>query len=539
MQSTTQKNLLPFSVCTSDDGLVLTEEIEKAVIFCLSEINRGKGGGLLRKKPPEKTVFIGKVYYPLWIGLFENQNIIFDGLNIWSNSLNYQDYPSTEVFRNNLKETSSTRQIFSTFLCNNTGYFEQTNGQKTYTIQGLITNLDFAKAFLDYSKEATSQKKVLDSILISSAFKEKEIAEKIKELLDIREKFRQKLADLSGTIKQINSKTQEFVSSSNDEITAIENKYKRQIQQATARFEKQKMKLNKSYANNVTEISEKYEKKIVILNKEGIGLQKSLDAVNRDLDQINVDMKNAQVNKDEVTEQKLKAKKNALKTKISDINLKVRVVNEKTQELERIKKEKLFQLRQENEAKMEDASKELNEINASKDAEKKIRQDEMEKLEEYSSKITGDIDKWASSIEETINAFDGFGIKNGNGPLGLVYMPFYLIGYIIKSDKRYIYIAPSKANDMDISLKLRCLGRKKITLLLDPRSNELNAVLNRFMELLNQDVGFRHEITEACVKQNILNSEEERQKIRDGLNNLKEEGWISDEEYADFSQNLT
>ena len=539
MQSTTQKTLLPFSVSTENEGLRLTEEIEKAAVFCVAEINRGKGGGLLRKKPPEKTVFIGKVYYPLWIGSFENQNIIFDGLNIWSHTINYQNYPSTEVFKSNLKEKSSTRQIFSTFLCNNTGYFEQTNGQKTYPIQGIITNLDFAKAFLDYSKEATRQKQVIGSILISSAFKEKEIAEKIKELLDGRTKFKQELADLSDTIKKINAKTQEFVSSLQNEIAAIENKYKRQILQATTRFEKQKVKLNKIYSNSVTKISEKFEKKILILNKEGIHLGKSLDAVNRDIDKVNVNIKNAQVNKDEVTEEKLKAKKTVLKTKMSDINLKIRVVNEKTQELERSKKETLFQLQQENEAKMEDASKELNEINASKEAEKKICQDEMEKLEEYSSKITGDIDNWASLVEETINAFDGLGIKDGNRPLDLVYMPFYLIGYIIKSDKRYTYIAPSKANDMDISLKLRCLGRKKITLLLEPRSNELSAVLNKFMELLNQNVGFRHEVTDACVKQNILNSAEERQKIQNGLDNLKKEGWISDEEYADFSQNLT
>ena len=539
MQSTTQKTLLPFSVSTENEGLRLTEEIEKAAVFCVAEINRGKGGGLLRKKPPEKTVFIGKVYYPLWIGSFENQSIIFDGLNIWSHTINYQNYPSTEVFKSNLKEKSSTRQIFSTFLCNNTGYFEQTNGQKTYPIQGIITNLDFAKAFLDYSKEATRQKQVIGSILISSAFKEKEIAEKIKELLDGRTKFKQELADLSDTIKKINAKTQEFVSSLQNEIAAIENKYKRQILQATTRFEKQKVKLNKIYSNSVTKISEKFEKKILILNKEGIHLGKSLDAVNRDIDKVNVNIKNAQVNKDEVTEEKLKAKKTVLKTKMSDINLKIRVVNEKTQELERSKKETLFQLQQENEAKMEDASKELNEINASKEAEKKICQDEMEKLEEYSSKITGDIDNWASLVEETINAFDGLGIKDGNRPLDLVYMPFYLIGYIIKSDKRYTYIAPSKANDMDISLKLRCLGRKKITLLLEPRSNELSAVLNKFMELLNQNVGFRHEVTDACVKQNILNSAEERQKIQNGLDNLKKEGWISDEEYADFSQNLT
>ncbi len=523
---------------TSDNAGIINEETEKAAVFCLSEINRSKGGGFLRKKPPEKTVFICKVYYPFWIGSFGDQNIIFDGLNLWSHIIGYPAYPSSETFKSNLRERSSTRQIFSTFLHNNSGYFQQTSEDKTLHIEGLLTNPDFDKIFLDYSKESNSESQILGSVMISAALKEQEVSKKIMELQAAQNKFRFELADLKDTIKQINVKTQEFVSALRDEITAIDNKYSGKIQRVTSNFEEQKAQLNKVYSENVTEISEKFEKETLEHNKEGIGLKNELDVTKQEIDQVDIDIKNAQISKDEETEQKFKTKRNELKEKIPNFDFKIKVIKEKIQRLEEDKKEQLFQLRQDNESKIANASKEVTETITARDAEKKFCQDEMEKLEEYASKITSDIDHLTRLVEKTINAFDVFGIKGENQPLLLVYMPFYLISYMVQSDKRFNYIAPSKVNTLDISVKLKALGRKKITQLLESRSQEISFILNKFMQLLDQDVAFRHEISDACEKQNILKSADDRKKILSGLGILKTDGWISDEEIADFSQSL-
>ncbi len=419
------------------------------------------------------------------------------------------------------------------------GYFQQANGDKTLPIEGLITNLDFDKIFFEYIKESNSQNQVLDSVLISTALKEQEITKKITELQDAQNKFRFELEDLSDTIKQINTKTQEFVSSLREEITLIDNKYGGKIKQATAKFDEQKARLNKGYSDSVTEVCEKLEKEILGFHKEGISLQKALDDLNQEINQTEVDIKNAQINKDEETEQKFKTKKSKFKEKIPSLNFQIKVLKEKIQKIEDNKKEQIFQLQQKNEAKIVDASKELNELMAVRDAEKKIRQEEMEKLEEYASKITGDIDYLSRLVERTINAFDVFGIKGEKLPLQLVYMPFYLISYMVQNDKRFSYIAPSKVNTLDISFKIKTLGRNKITQLLEPRSQEITSVLNKFMQLLDQNVGFRHEVAGACDKQNILKSVDERKKIQNGLSILKTDGWISDEQYAAFLQNIT
>jgi hypothetical protein len=539
LQSNHKKTLLPFAVNTNESNGTLRIETEKSAIFCLSELSRDKGGGFLRKKPSEKTVFIDKMYYPFWYASYENLNVVFDGLNISSHSIIYPSIPDVNAFKNDLDERFATRQIYSTFLANNSGYFQETNVEKTITIDGLIADLDFAKEFMDYLKEATTQTEVLDGVLISPANDEEAIVKKIKGLADSHDQFKLTLEQLGETIKILNTKTQFFLASLNDEITAIDRKYKGQIQKATATLEVEKTKIDKAYSKKITEITEKFEQENVALNKESIQQEKIINGINADIERLELEIKNATINKDEQAEARLKEKKNELKKKLPEFVPVMKNLKLKTQELEESKNNELFQLRQENQTKIKEASMELLESEAARDAEKKNCQTEMEKIEEYTSKITSDIDKLYKMVEETVRAFDSLGIRGENVPPLLVHMPFYLFGYTAQSEKRFSYVAPSKVNCIDLGVRLKTLGRKKLSQIFQPRSQKTVSILNRFIELLNENVAFKHEITEAASKADLLKSREDIALIKNGLNGLKEDGWISKDEYDDFTQKLT
>jgi hypothetical protein len=88
-------------------------------------------------------------------------------------------------------------------------------------------------------------------------------------------------------------------------------------------------------------------------------------------------------------------------------------------------------------------------------------------------------------------------------------------------------------------VRFKTLGRKKLTQLFQPRSQKIVSILNRFIELLNENVAFRHEIIEAAGKVHLLKSSEDIALIQNGLNGLKENGWISKDEYEAFAQTLT
>jgi hypothetical protein len=540
LQSNHKKMLLPFAINTDDSKGTVRIETEKSAIFCLSELNRDKGGGFLKKKPSEKTVFIDKVYYPFWFSSCENLNVIFDGLNISSHSIIYPTIPDVDAFKNDLNERFATRQIYSTFLTNHSGYFQEANGEKTITIDGLIVDLDFVKEFMDYLKEATTRNEVVDGVLISPAHDEEAIVKKIKGIADSHNQFKLTLEQLGETIKILNTKTQFFLAALNDEKTAIDRKYMGQVQKATLNLEIEKTKIDKAYSKKITEITEKFEQENVALNKVAIQQEKIINDINADIEHLEVEIKNAIINKDEQAESRLKEKRNELKKKIPEFVPVTKNLKLKIQELEENKNNELFRLRQENQTKIKEASGELVEIEATRDAEKKNCQTEMEKIEEFTSKITSDIDKFYKMIEETLRAFDSLGIRGESVPPLLVHMPFYLFCYTAaQSEKRFSYVAPSKVNNIDLGVRLKTLGRKKLTQLFQPLSQKTVYILNRFIELLNENVAFRHEITEAASKADLLKSRDDIALIQNGLNGLKEDGWISKDEYEAFTQTLT
>lgn len=539
MQNSHEKTLLPFAAYTSHGSGVLKIETEKSAIYCLSELNRDKGGGFFKKKPPEKTVFIAKIYYPFWIASYADYNVIFDGLNISLHSIMYPTIPDVNVFINDLNQRSDTRQIYSTFLSNHLSYFQEINGEKAIAINGLIADLDFVREFMDYLKEATTQTQVVDGVLITPANTEEETVKKIEALNDSYNQFILTLEKLGKTIKLLNAKTRVFLTALNDEVAAIDEKYSEKIQKATLELEKAKSKLNKAYSERVTEVTEKFEQESVALNKKAIHLEKVIQDINNDLDQFEVEIKNATINKDEQAEAKLKEKRNELKKQLSEFVPAMKNMKVKIQEREDSKKNQLFQLRQENQAEIKEASRDLLEIEDARDAEEKFCRDEMEKMEDYTSKITSDLDKLGKTMEATLNAFDYFGIRGANVPPLLVHMPFHLVYYMAQSERRFIYVAPSKVNSICIGVRLKSLGRKKLSQLFQPRSQKALAILNRFIVLLNENVAFRHEITEACSKASLLKSSEDRALIQNGLNGLKEDGWISNDEFESFSQALT
>jgi hypothetical protein len=531
--------LLPFAINTSDSNCTLSIETERSAIFCLSELNRDKGGGFLKKKPSEKTVFIAKVYYPFWCASYANLNVILDGMNISSHSIIYPTIPDVNAFKNDLNERFATRQIYSTFLTSHSGYFQEANGEKTIPIDGFIVDLNFVKEFMNYLKEATIQTEVVDGVLISPANDEEAIVKKIKRVADLHDQIKLTLEQLCGTIKILNSKTQFFLAALNDETTAIDRKYRYQIQKAKLNLEREKTKMDKAYSEKITEITEKFEQQNVALNKEKIKHEKIIIDINADIEHLEVEIKNAIINKDEQAESRLKEKRNKLKKKLSEPVPAIKNLKLKIQELEENKNNELFQLRQKNQTEIKEASRELLEIEAALDAEKKNCQTEMEKIEECTSKITSDIDKIYKMIEETLSAFDSLGIRGESVPPLLVHMPFYLFGYTVQSEKRFSYVAPSKVNNIDLGVRFKTLGRKKLTQLFQPRSQKIVSILNRFIELLNENVAFRHEIIEAAGKVHLLKSSEDIALIQNGLNGLKENGWISKDEYEAFAQTLT
>jgi hypothetical protein len=95
-------------------------------------------------------------------------------------------------------------------------------------------------------------------------------------------------------------------------------------------------------------------------------------------------------------------------------------------------------------------------------------------------------------------------------------------------------------SSVSFSVKFKgALGKAKIKQLLQPRSQKIVSLLNKFPLLMEQNAVFNREMSEACAEVNILRTKNSRGSLKIELEKLKEEGWLSEKEYESFNQMLT
>jgi len=538
MQRKTNKTLLPFATLTPTSGASFTIDAERAAVFCLAELGRDKGGGFFKKRPPEKLVFIAEVYYPFWVAPFGRLTLLLDGLNATSHTINYSVLPDLKVFKDKMDIRSETRQAYVTFLSTNLNYFKGSDREETKVIDGLMTDTDFLKEFMPYLNEATTtETPVVDSVLISPATDEAAVLAMTKELEDLQSKFIGEVKELNEIIKLLDLKTKEFLEMLRKEAKETEQRFSKSIEEAKVALENKTSQINREYTGKITETSSRFEQETLASQKEIIALEKTQEQLAAEIEHCEAEIKTATINKDDVTEQKWKEKRSALKKELSEILKRTKVVAEKIKKIDENKKHAIFQLKSENDAKIKEASKDLMAVEASRDAEISIFQSEMEKLEELTTNIIKQIDQLAKMREATIAEFENLGVQQKKANSSLVHMPFYLIRYQSGPNRRYTFFAPSLVGSVGVGAKLRsAIGKTKISQLFQPRSKKIVSLLNKFAVLLEEDIAFGSEINEACHKANLLSAENLRQSIETGLNKLKEDGWLSEQERASFRQ---
>jgi hypothetical protein len=536
-----EKNLLPFATLSPTSEESFTKDAERAAVFCLAELDRDKGGGFFKKRTPEKLVFIAEVYYPFWVAHFGRLILLLEGLNVASHSINYSPLPDLKAFKDNMGIRSKTRQAYVTFLSSNLNYFQVSGNEETKVIDGLITDVDFLNEFMLYLNEATTtEATVVDSVLISPTNDKAAIQSRIQEIENLQSKFVEELKDLNEIIKLLNLKTQEFLEMLRAEVKETEEKFSKPIEEAKASIEENTSQLNKEHAEKVTEISTKFEQETLALQTEIITLEKTKEQLATEIEHCDAEIKTATINKDDITEQKWKEKKEELKKEVPETLTKIKALEEKIKEIEENKKHVIFQMKSENDAKIKEASKKLIEIESSRDAQTSICQKEMDKLEELNSTIIKQIDQLAKMREATIAEFENIGIQQKEIKPYLAHMPFYLIRHQSGPNRRYTFFAPSFVGSVGVGAKLRgAIGQMKISQLFQPRSKRIVSLLNKFAVLLEENIAFGREINEACLKANLLEAKDLRQSIEIGLNKLKENGWLSEQECKSFSQIMT
>lgn len=536
MSQKTTRLILPFSVLSENRTEQFAIEMEKATLCCFAELERAKGGGLVLKKPEEKTVFLAEFCYPLWIVPWSKFNLFFDGLKTTKHTLTYRSIPDVKIFTENVQRSLKTLETFMAFLSDNVNYFQTRGEEKTMAIDGLIAEPNFLNEFNLYLSE-TRQVETLSSriVFLQPAVDESAISSIAQELENLELGFKEDVDILFEGMKLLNKTTRNFVKTIRSRITAIREEFSAEIKKQEDVITPKVNRINEEYDEQITKLTKDFEKQLLLLQKEKVKLERTKEQSLSKIENYNLEAKTCASIKDSVGEKKWKEKARETKKELSEIEVKIEELEEKIKEIEESKSLETFRIRSELESRLKEAKKDLLELESSRDAEIQAHKQEIGKLESLTSTIIQQIDSIVKLREANLADFEKLGVLQSHKNSALIYVPFYLVCYKAELKRRYVLFSPSVANSIGFTTKLKgALGKAKVKQLLVPRFKTITSLLDEFPNLLERNAAFEREIYEAGEKVNMLKTSSMRDQIKSGLEKLKEEGWLSDKEHTAF-----
>ncbi|MEM2105957.1 MAG: hypothetical protein QXV21_05775 [Candidatus Bathyarchaeia archaeon] len=532
--------LFPFSIASESREEPFTEDMERAAIFCFAELERTKGGGLILKQPEEKLAFIVECVYPFWVVPWKKRSLIFDGLGKASHNLVYTVLPDAENFMENAERSSKDLETYISFLSENLNYFQQPLAKKELKLSSLIADVGIISEFSSHISEAEEFENPLAGVLrLPLAIDESRTSSVVQEIENIKELFTKEVEVLYESMKFLNKQTQTFIRELNEQVKATKDEFGKKIKEQEIITKSKVRGINEEFNEKIKKLAKDFEKRLLPLQKEKIKLEKAKEQKQNKIERYKVDARTCAAKKDVVGERKWKEKIAQSKKEISELEKQIKSIKAEIEKLEGSKSEETFKLKSEWETKVNEAKKDLLELEATRDAKIEFLKQKVENLETLTATITEKIDKTAKARIANLNEIEKLGMEQKQKTTTLVYVPFYMACYQFELKSRYAIFPPSFANSIGLTAKIKgAFGMAKIKQLLTPRFDALTQFLNKLPALIGQNVAFEREIFEEGSKLNILKRSAIREKIATALKQFRDEGWFSEKEYESFSQKL-
>jgi hypothetical protein len=528
-----RKLILPFAVAGKDRFKPFTKDMEMAAIFYFAERDRKKGEGRVLKKPEEKLAFIAETSYPIWLIPWRGRTLIFDGLEFTNPSISYDVIPDVKAFDNDVQASSKSREAYCAALSQNASYFQNFAGKEGKTIEGLVTNPKFTQDLIDYLQDAEEiGKGTTTKAILSPTLDESEVSVSIDELSELREKVEEEIKNLSRSMKLLSKGTREQVKALQAEMKETIKEFDKRIKKLKPKVMEKIKKIQKRRDEEVTRISKKHDRKLRSLHQNRVRIERTLERLSIDIERIEADIKGCRERKDEAGEFQLTQKLNEIKKRLPVLDKEIKGIDRNIENVEDAKKIEVSRARSKPDDRVEEAMKNLRDIEAAKEARTRLEHQELASLEEMTSSIIKQINAMIKTKEAALNEIDSIGALERRRKYALVYLPVYFVCYETEVGKRYVVHPPSNVGSMGIKTKLKgVFGAGKMKSFLQSRSQAIATLLDRLVDLTQENPVFEKEITEAGIKANILRTTELQVGVKKGLTELRDEGWISENEF--------
>lgn len=539
MSKRTKRLILPFAVPSKERFRPFTKDMEMAAIYYLAERDRKKGEGRVLKKPEETLLFIAETCYPLWLIPWSGRTLVFDGLEFTNETISYNLLPNIKAFEADILASSKSREAYIAALTQNASYFQNFAGNEEKTIEGLITFPDFVNDITEYLPDAQdidkaeTTKAVLDPMLDES-----EVSVSLEKLTDVKSMIEEEISSLGGCMKLLSKASRDQVKVLHAEMKKSEKEFDRKIAKLQPKVTAKIKKIQEKRDEEVTRISKKYDRKLRGLHQNRVKAEKTLERLASEIDRIDADVKACRDNKDEAGELHLSQNLEEIKKRIPQINKEIKDIDRELETVEDAKKIEVSRARTKPNDRIEEANKCLHDVEAAKEARARLEEQDFVTLEDLTASIIKQINAMIKQKEATLGAIEAMGFEERRRKQALLYVPVYFVCYETEVGKRYVIYPPSTIGSLDIKTKLKgVFGAGKMKSFLQSRSTAIAALVDRLIDLTQENPVFEKEIIDAGLKASIVGTTERKVAVKRGIVELQREGWISEDEVEFQNEN--
>ena len=516
-------------------------EIELAAVYAVAELKRNKGGGFFNRKNPEKVVFLTKMGYPFWLFPGKGRTFLFDGLGIADFNLSFVKMPLAKVYGAGLEAKTRHRETYASFLIDHCNYFKKNSKEVSIKLECLLAELNFLREFLVYHKEASDNLSATNITFLSPRVDEASITTTLFEIEKIQASLREDIQKLPELLRQIKKITGQFITELDYEAAAATEEINARIRAQQEIITPQIIELNKEHSRKTKDSEGYFNRELEGLAKLKSKTEKLMERNLEEIKQIQKDFKTHREKGHKIYEKRCKDKIKKTRKEYNQLKKSLKNIDNKIKIFTQQKRQAIVKLNHEFDREVKLARKPLLELEKERETKKNFFKQEAQKLLLLEKPVVDDLNIAISLHNSAIAKFEALGLMESvlQNP-ALSFVPFYLVCYETKINRRYLVIPPSVINKIGFSIRITSLfGKSKIKSLLIPQFKEISFFLQELEDKGKQNSIFDSQLFDMGQRSNLLGTNLFDEKIKKGLLDLQHQGWISDKEYHSLLTELS
>ena len=531
--------ILPYTVPEKSRKKKFNANMELTAILCLAEARRKKH--VMVGFSSKKILFISKLHYPLWAVPWENGCLIIDGLQILSSTLTYMALPDMELFFNDIERSQTFREQFRNALEKHAQTFADFSETVRIPIKAIVAGKLLLSDVSEYVEETLALKADVTGniILISPKLDEDAAGESAKKVFDLHGRVQSDVKGLEHATRVLNEMTQFHEQKILHEIELVSEAFKEEVDRIKPVVEKKVELLLKERDAKIEKMNRAAEAELNAKLREKERRQRELEKLelNRAEYKKRLDVRRSRHDKIGVArwEHSLRTCEN----KISEVKERIHDLSRYIEKIRKQNQEDIDKLKYSYQSLLDRERKKITDIEASLESVTKVKKGENEKLQLMTRHIVSLIEQLKEQKKLHAAELKSLTIPWKSEQVTLLAVPSYLVGYKAEDKLHYHVYPPLRVMSSEGIVKkiektlLSFRLASRIKLLMQPRSKTLNKMFNTVLEeKMKTDRALEGGLRELGVSNNLLTNADFKEALTKGVEELKAEGWIKQEEGA-------